>query len=468
MTTIKPKSPARFKLGRQSSLAPDSRTPTDALTEDEDEEFAAAAAAGIVDPTIRLMYLANEGDIEGINKMLDSGTNVDYRDIDGRTALHVAACQGRTDVVELLLSRGAKVNSMDRWGSTPLADAVYYKNHDVIQLLEKHGAKPTIPPMHVLTDREVPEYEIHPSELDFSNSVKISKGTFHKASWRGIDVAVKTFGEEMFSDEDKVNAFRDELALLQKIRHPNVVQFLGAVTQSNPMMIVTEYLSKGDLRQYLDRKGALMPAQAVKFALEIARGMNYLHEHKPEAIIHCDLEPPNILRDDSGHLKVADFGISKLLVVKKKDKKDRPVTSLDSSWRYMAPEVYRNEEYDTKVDVFSFALILQEMIEGFVPFHLKEETEVPKAYIEDERPPFNAPAKSYPFGLRELIQECWDSEASKRPTFREIISALELISDRIARKMSWKVRLGKCLPRIRLFTKRDYVNPSSSRSSITR
>ncbi|KAH0865329.1 hypothetical protein HID58_082540 [Brassica napus] len=459
MTTTKPKSPARFKLGRQSSLAPESRTPTETVTEDEEEEL--AASAGIVDPTIRLMYLANEGDIDGITKMLDSGTNVDYRDIDGRTALHVAACQGRTDVVQLLLSRGAKVNSMDRWGSTPLADAVYYKNRDVIQLLEKHGAKPTIPPMHVLTDREVPEYEIHPTELDLSNSVKISKGTFHKTSWRGIDVAVKTFGEEMFSDENKVNAFRDEIQLLQKIRHPNVVQFLGAVTQSHPMMIVTEYLPKGDLRQYLDRKGALMPAQAVKFALEIARGMNYLHEHKPEAIIHCDLEPPNILRDNSGHLKVADFGVSKLLVVKKTVKKDRPITSLDSSLRYMAPEVYRNEEYDTKVDVFSFALILQEMIEGYVPFHLKEETEVPKAYVEGERPPFNALAKSYPFGLRELIQECWDNEASKRPTFREIISVLELISDRIARKTSWKVRLGRCLPRIRLFTKRDYVNPSS-------
>ncbi|KFK35100.1 hypothetical protein AALP_AA5G235500 [Arabis alpina] len=467
--TIKPKSPARFKLGRQSSLAPDSRTPTETVTEDEDKELA-AAAAGIVDPTIRLMYLANEGDIDGIKKMLDSGTNVDYRDIDGRTALHVAACQGRTDVVELLLSRGAKVVSMDRWGSTPLADAVYYKNHDVIKLLEKYGAKPPIAPMHVLTDREVPEYEIHSSELDFSNSVKISKGTFHKASWRGIDVAVKTFGEEMFTDEDKVNAFRDELALLQKIRHPNVVQFLGAVTQSTPMMIVTEYLPKGDLRQYLDRKGSLEPAHAVKFALEIARGMNYLHEHKPEAIIHCDLEPPNILRDDSGHLKVADFGISKLLVVKTTVKKDKPTTSLGSSWRYMAPEVYRKEECDTKVDVFSFALILQEMIEGCVPFHLKEESEIPKAYNEDERPPFNAPIKSYPFGLRELIEDCWDKEASKRPTFREIITSLELISDRIARKMGWKVRLGKCLPRFRLFTKRDYVNPSSGRSSspITR
>ncbi|WZZ17888.1 hypothetical protein YC2023_110977 [Brassica napus] len=459
MTTTKPKSPARFKLGRQSSLAPESRTPTETVTEDEDEDLA-ASAAGIVDPTIRLMYLANEGDIDGITKMLNSGTNVDYRDIDGRTALHVAACQGRTDVVQLLLSRGAKVNSMDRWGSTPLADAVYYKNHDVIQLLEKHGAKPTIPPMHVLTDREVPEYEIHPTELDLSNSVKISKGTFHKASWRGIDVAVKTFGEEMFSDEDKVNAFRDELQLLQKIRHPNVVQFLGAVTQSNPMMIVTEYLPKGDLRQYLDRKGALMPAQAVKFALEIARGMNYLHEHKPEAIIHCDLEPPNILRDNSGHLKVADFGVSKLLVVKKTVKKDRPVTSLDSSSDETLV-VGLATQCDTWLQKYTGT-------KSYVPFHLKEETEVPKAYVEGERPPFNAPAKSYPFGLRELIQECWDNEASKRPTFREIISVLELTSDRIARKMSWKVRLGKCLPRIRLFTKRDYVNPSSSRSSITR
>ncbi|KFK23640.1 hypothetical protein AALP_AAs73943U000100, partial [Arabis alpina] len=68
----------------------------------------------------------------------------------------------------------------------------------------KEALSMQIAPMHVLTDREVPEYEIHSSELDFFNSVKISKGTFHKASWRGIDVAVKTFGEEMFTDEDKV------------------------------------------------------------------------------------------------------------------------------------------------------------------------------------------------------------------------------------------------------------------------
>lgn len=145
--------------------------------------------------------------------------------------------------------------------------------------------------MHVQNSREVPEYEIDPSELDFSNSVNITKGTFRVASWRGIKVAVKTLGEEVFTDEEKVKAFRDELALLQKIRHPNVVQFLGAVTQSSPMIIVTEYLPKGDLRAYLKLKGTLKLKLAVKFALDIARGMNYLHEHKPEAIIHRDLEP---------------------------------------------------------------------------------------------------------------------------------------------------------------------------------
>ncbi|XP_042437079.1 integrin-linked protein kinase 1-like [Zingiber officinale] len=116
------------------------------------------------------------------------------------------------------------------------------------------------------------------------------RGTFLLATWHGIQVVVKMFGEEVMTNEDKVSAFIDELALLQKIRHPNVVQFLGAVTQSSPMMIVTEYLPKGDLRAYLNKK---RPSQkmAIKFALDIARGMNYLHEHKPEAIIHRDLEP---------------------------------------------------------------------------------------------------------------------------------------------------------------------------------
>ncbi|KAL2245627.1 UNVERIFIED_CONTAM: Integrin-linked protein kinase 1 [Sesamum indicum] len=264
----------RFTLGRQSSGAPgnDAALASDVSVSVEEE----------LDSGVRLMYSANEGDLEGIEELLDSGTTVNFRDIDGRTALHVAACQGRTDVVDLLLRRGAEVDVKDRWGST------------------------------------------------------------------------------------------------------------------------------GDFGAYLKRRGALKLTTAIKFALDIARGMNYLHEHKPEAIIHRDLEPSNILRDDSGHLKVADFGLSKLMKVAKTIREDKPSSCQQTSWRYAAPEVFRNEEYDTKVDVFSFALILQEMIEGCPPFPKRKEIEVAKAYVANERPPFEAPLKRYAHGLRQFAADpCW-------------------------------------------------------------
>ncbi|CAA2933786.1 serine threonine- kinase HT1-like [Olea europaea subsp. europaea] len=421
------KAPARIALWKQSSLAPerDHGSCDDLAGENEDGDL------DEIEPGVKLMYLTNEGDLDGIKELLDSGTDVNFRDIDDRTALHVAACQGSSDVVKALLENGAQVNPQDRWGSTPLADAIHYNNHDIIKLLEKHGAK--------------------------------HSGTFQIASWRGIKVAVKTFWEG-FADEDKVKAFRDELDLLQKIRHPNVVQFLGAVTQSSPMMIVTEYLPKGDLREFLKIRGALKPVTALRFAMDIARGMNYLHENKPEAIIHQDLEPSNILRDDSRHLKVADFGVSKLLKAANRIKEDKPLTFHDTSRRYMAPELFRNEDYDTKVDVFSFALILQEMIEGFQPFYVKPENEVPKLFAAKERPPFRASAKVYAHGLKELIEECWSEKPADRPTFKQIIPRLEAIYNSFSHKRRWKVRPLKCFQN--LDWKKDMSNLGSrSRSS---
>ncbi|XP_073308267.1 serine/threonine-protein kinase 12-like isoform X2 [Primulina huaijiensis] len=419
--------PVGLTLWKQSSMAPEQDNGFFNDLEGE-HEF---TDVNDIDRGLKLMYLANEGDLDGIKELLDNGADVNFRDIDHRTALHVAACQGYVDVAELLLENAAEIDARDRWGST-------------------------MAPMHVPNAREIPEYEINPKELDFTNSVEITKGTYTIASWRGIHVAVKILWEQV-ADEDKVRAFGDELALLQRIRHPNVVQFLGAVTQSSPMMIVTEYLSKGDLCEYLKRKGSIKPATSLRFAMDIARGMNYLHEFKPEAIIHCDLEPSNILRDDSGHLKVADFGVSKLLKVANRVKEVTPLTCQDTC-RYVAPEVFRNEEYDTKVDVFSFALILQEMIEGCPPFSSKQDHEVAESHAANDRPPFKASLKLYAHGLKELIEECWSENPANRPTFKQIIPRLEAIYNSFGHRRRWKVGPLKC------FQKKDSSIGHSSRS----
>lgn len=105
-----PNPPARSKMLRQSSLAPEG--------EENAAELELEAEAEAIDSRVRLMYLANEGDLEGIKELLNSGTDVNYQDIDKRTALHLAACQGSTDVVQLLLDHKAVVDAKDRWGST--------------------------------------------------------------------------------------------------------------------------------------------------------------------------------------------------------------------------------------------------------------------------------------------------------------------------------------------------------------
>lgn len=104
-------SKTRLPLLRQSSLAPRGDSAVRGEDESDEEDL-------VIESDVRLMYMANEGDLDGITELLDSGTSVNFKDIDDRTALHVAACQGKSDVVELLLKRGAQVDPKDRWGST--------------------------------------------------------------------------------------------------------------------------------------------------------------------------------------------------------------------------------------------------------------------------------------------------------------------------------------------------------------
>lgn len=247
-----------------------------------------------LDSTIQLLFLASQGDAMGVEELLKDGVDVNSIDLDGRTALHLAACEGNVDVVKLLLSWRANVDARDRWGSTAAVDAKYYGNVEVYNILKARGAKVRKirrTPMAVSNPGEVPEYELNPGELQFRRGEEVLKGTYQVAKWNGTKISVKILDKDSYSDPDSVNAFKHELDVLQKVRHPNVIQFVGAVTQNIPMMVVVEYHPKGDLGSYLQKKGRLQPHKALRYALEIARGMNYLHQCKPDPIIHCNLKP---------------------------------------------------------------------------------------------------------------------------------------------------------------------------------
>ncbi|CAI5475001.1 unnamed protein product [Closterium sp. Yama58-4] len=299
---------------------------------------------------------------------------------------------------------------------------------------------PPLPPQGAEAD----DWEIDPSELDFSKSKLIGKGAFgeiRRVMWRGTPVAAKTILPALSDDVQITKEFRDEMFLLPKLRHPNIVQFLGCVTRRPPLCLVTEYLPGGDLHDVLKAKGALPPRIAVGYGLDIARGMNYLHNHKPESIIHRDLKPRNLIRDEGDHLKVADFGLSKLVKVNALHEMYK-MTGETGSYRYMAPEVFKHQAYDRTVDVYSFSVIFYEMFEGLPPFAktMTPEGVAWKVAMEGIRPPFKS--KSYPEGVKDLISRCWAADPMARPSFMEVIEVLEgveraLLVPRLPRLPRW-------------------------------
>lgn len=379
-------------------------------------------ASKVAEEVGNLLFYASKGDVAGIQTLLDQGMPVDAADYDGRTALHLAASEGHAAVVNFLLKNNADVNPIDRNGDTPMSNAKEFGHVDICNLLAAHRG--------FIKTHDLEEFEIPISELNLNQGKFIGKGAFGEirvVKWRGTLVAAKTITTELSKDPQIVKEFVDELALLANLSHPNIVQFLGAVTTQRPMVMVTEYLPKGDLWTLMEKKGKLDVGTAICFALDIARGMNYLHNRKPNAIVHRDLKPRNLLQHDAGHLKVADFGLGKFIDPLAADSDALyEMTGETGSYRYMAPEVFMHKHYDKSVDVFSFAIIVQEMFEGTTAQRYQLPKSVAIARAKDkQRPGFIS--ESYPRGMKELIKECWDVDPSKRPPFSVIIQRLEKI-----------------------------------------
>eukprot|EP00268_Persea_americana_P025186 TRINITY_DN2453_c0_g2_i4.p1 TRINITY_DN2453_c0_g2~~TRINITY_DN2453_c0_g2_i4.p1 ORF type:complete len:246 (+),score=44.24 TRINITY_DN2453_c0_g2_i4:799-1536(+) len=214
--------------------------------------------------------------------------------------------------------------------------------------------------------------------------------------------------------------FLREVAIMKRLRHPNIVLFMGAVTQPPNLSIVTEYLSRGSLYRLLHRPGAremLDEKRRLNMAYDVAKGMNYLHRRNPP-IVHRDLKSPNLLVDRKFTVKVCDFGLSRL-----KENTFLSSKTATGTPEWMAPEVLRDDPSNEKSDVYSFGVILWELVTMQQPWSSLNPAQVVAAVgFKNKR--LEIPRNVNP-QVSALIESCWVIEPWKRPCFSSIMNFLE-------------------------------------------
>ncbi|XP_051510913.1 mitogen-activated protein kinase kinase kinase 7-like isoform X3 [Myxocyprinus asiaticus] len=237
-------------------------------------------------------------------------------------------------------------------------------------------------------------------------------GVVCKAKWKGRDVAIKTI-----ESESERNAFIVELRQLSRVNHPNIVKLYGSC--SNPVCLVMEYAEGGSLYNVLHGAEPLpyyTASHAMSWCLQCSQGVSYLHGMKPKALIHRDLKPPNLLLVAGGTvLKICDFGTACDI--------QTHMTNNKGSAAWMAPEVFEGSNYSEKCDVFSWGIILWEVITRRKPF---DEIGGPAFRImwavhRGTRPPL---IKNLPKPIESLMTRCWSKDPSQRPSMEEIVKIM--------------------------------------------
>lgn len=253
--------------------------------------------------------------------------------------------------------------------------------------------------------------EIDFQELQFYEVVgKGAFGVVSRAKWRSKDVAVK-----LIETESERKAFMTELKQLSRVNHPNIVKLYGACTKPPTVCLVMEYAEGGSLYNVLHGAGPqpiYNTAHAMSWLLQCSKGVEYLHGMKPKALIHRDLKPPNLLLIMGGTvLKICDFGTACDI--------QTHMTNNKGSAAWMAPEVFEGNMYSEKCDVFSFGIILWEVITRRKPF---DEIGGPAFRImwavhNGTRPPL---ISNLPKPLELLMVRCWSGNPAERPSMIEV------------------------------------------------
>lgn len=228
----------------------------------------------------------------------------------------------------------------------------------------------------------------------------------------GNEVAIKQLKFNKLSG-GRLRAFQRELVILATAIHPTLLRFVGA-TDTAPFCIVTEWMGGGTLYRDLHKHHKLDATKLTICAIDIARGMHFLHSRQ---IIHRDLKSLNVLLSSDGYAKICDFGFSRMA------KKDEVMTQSVGTPHWMAPELLGGQSsYDEKIDVYAYAIVLWEILVKKLPYQGLESSQiVGQVLLNDMRPGIPPTA---PPSWRNLIEMCWARDPRSRPPFSKILRIL--------------------------------------------
>uniref|UniRef100_A0A8C1L489 RAF proto-oncogene serine/threonine-protein kinase n=1 Tax=Cyprinus carpio TaxID=7962 RepID=A0A8C1L489_CYPCA len=251
-----------------------------------------------------------------------------------------------------------------------------------------------------------------------------SFGTVYKGKWHG-DVAVKIL-KVMNPTPEQLQAFRNEVAVLRKTRHVNIVLFMGYMTKTN-MAIVTQWCEGSSLYKHLHvQETNFQMFQLIDIARQTAQGMDYLHAKN---IIHRDMKSNNIFLHEGLTVKIGDFGLA---TVKARWSGSHRVEQPSGSILWMAPEVIRmqdNNPYSFQSDVYSYGVVLYELMTGELPYSMIGNRDqiifmVGRGYLT---PDLSKLYKSCPKAMKRLVADCIQKSKDDRPLFPQILSSIELL-----------------------------------------
>ncbi|XP_050682239.1 mitogen-activated protein kinase kinase kinase 7 [Leptidea sinapis] len=260
-------------------------------------------------------------------------------------------------------------------------------------------------------------------EIDYNEIQElqvVGKGAFGvvwKGLWRNTFVAVKHINSEAEKRE-----FAIEVRQLSRVSHPNIVRLYGACTQGAHVCLVMEYAEGGSLYNVLHvrPKPKYTAAHAMSWARQCAEGVAYLHAMKPKPLIHRDLKPPNLLLVAGGRkLKICDFGTAA--------DKATYMTNNKGSAAWMAPEVFEGSSYTEKCDVFSWGIILWEVLSRRKPFEEGGSAfRIMWAVHTGQRPNL---IEGCPEPIEQLMTQCWHKVPAERPSMAKVVEIMGVLSE---------------------------------------